>query len=46
VKKEMTETSKELSEILEVFEDGDIGYLDLGQWLACNGWQLVQENSI
>ena len=42
----MEEIHKELLEMLQSFEDGDIGFYELGDWISTNGYEIAEALSI
>lgn len=42
----MKELHKDLMEMLDLFEEGELTYSDLGEWLSSNGWEIAQALSI
>lgn len=42
----MEELHKDLMEMLDLFEEGQLTYSDLGEWLSSRGWEIAKALSI
>lgn len=42
----MEELHKDLMEMLNLFEEGELTYSELGEWLSSNGWEIAEALSI